>query len=93
MKTFLKFTGGLVLGAAIGAGIYILLTKESEEGIVHDIKESFNRAIEEGRRAAEERRKQLEAELGFSTDDEPADLAAAQPQPQLPSQPATPSQL
>ena len=93
MKTFLKFTGGLALGAAIGAGLYLLFTKDDEAGVIRDIKESFSRAIEEGKRAAEERRMQLEAELGFSTDDEPPALAAAQSQPQLPSQPATPSQL
>jgi hypothetical protein len=82
MNTFLKFIGGLALGAAIGAGVYMLVTKESEEGVIHDIKESFNRAIEEGKRSAEERRKQLEQELGFSVEDEPPVLPAPPPQPQ-----------
>lgn len=66
MNTFLKFTTGIMLGAAIGAGVYVLLSKESDEGVIYDIKKSINSAIEEGRRAAEERRKQLEQELGFS---------------------------
>lgn len=82
MNTFLKFVGGLALGAALGAGAYIVLTRDSEEGVIRDIKESFNKALEEGKRAAEERRRQLEAELGFSIDDEPPALAAPSSPPQ-----------
>ena len=71
MNTALKLVGGLVLGAAIGAGVYILITKDSEEGIVHDIKQTINQAIEAGKLSAEERRRQLEQELGFPVTDEP----------------------
>jgi hypothetical protein len=89
MSSLLKFVGGIALGVAIGAGVYILATKESDEGVIHDIKETINKAIEEGKRSAEERRKQLEQELGFSVDDEPPTLAAPEPQAQ-PSIPTTP---
>ncbi len=71
MNTFLKFAGGLALGAAIGAGVYLIVTKDSEEGFIHDIKESINKAINAGKLSAEERRQQLEQELGFSIDEEP----------------------
>ena len=81
MNTFLKFAGGLVLGAALGAGAYLIVTKDSEEGLVADIKQSIQRAIEEGKRSAEERRKQLEMELGFSVDDETPAIPASAPQP------------
>ena len=86
MSSLLKFVGGIALGVAIGAGVYILATKESEEGVIHDIKETINRAIEEGKRSAEERRMQLEQELGFSVDDEPPALVAPEPQAQIPPQ-------
>ncbi len=73
-STFLKFTGGVILGAAIGVGIYLVVTSDSEEGVIHGVKETINRALEEGRRAAEQRRLELERELGFSLDEEPLEL-------------------
>ncbi len=76
MNTALKLAGGLVLGAAIGAGVYILITKDSDEGIIADLKNTINQAIEAGKRSAEERRAQLEQELGFSLN-EPQPIAAA----------------
>lgn len=64
MKTLLKLIGGLAIGAAIGTGIYLLLSRNEEEGVVHDVKMLVNDAIEEGKRAAESRREQLQVELG-----------------------------
>jgi len=84
MSTVLKFVGGVALGAALGAGIYLLVTKESEQGIVHDIKESLNRAIEEGKRSAEERRRQLELELGFSVSSDAIETPVAESFPLTP---------
>ena len=73
MSSLFKFVGGVALGAVIGAGAYLFATQESEEGFVHDLKVSLNQAIEEGKRSAGERRRQLELELGYSlTDDLPA---------------------
>lgn len=89
MNTFLKFVGGLALGAAIGAGVYLVVTKDDDdEGFIHNIKESINKAIDAGRLSAEERRQQLEQELGFSIDDEP--LAAPPVAPQALPQQAPP---
>ena len=74
MKTLLKFTSGLLLGAAVGAGAYLLTTKESDNDLIREIKNSVNRALEEGKRSAEERRRLLEMELGFAVDDKPGEL-------------------
>jgi hypothetical protein len=79
MKTLLNFTAGIVLGAAMGAGAYLLLTQEREDGQVQTIKEAIHRAIEEGKRSAEERRKQLEQELGFPIQDEFQNAQATTP--------------
>ncbi|GEM_PF-3270663 len=81
MSTILKFVGGVALGVALGAGVYLLATKESEQGIVHDIKENINRAIEEGKRSAEEKRQQLEQELGFSVSSDAPELPAVESPP------------
>ena len=73
MSSLLKFVGGVALGTVIGAGAYLFATQETEEGLLHDLKLSLNQAIEEGKRTAGERRRQLELELGYSlTDDLPA---------------------
>ncbi len=73
-SSLLKFAGGVALGAVIGVGIYLIVTSDSEEGVIHGIKETINHALEEGRRAAEQRRLELEQELGFSLDQEPEKL-------------------
>ncbi len=70
--TLVKFFGGVALGAAVGAGIYLVLSSEDEEGVIHGVKETVNRAIEEGRRAAEQRRRELELELGFTLEENAA---------------------
>ena len=70
MNRLLKFAGGLVVGAALGAGAYIILTQDNEHDLVRSIKEEIFRALEEGKRAAEEQRRLLEAELGFAIADE-----------------------
>ena len=77
MSSLLKFAGGLALGAAIGTGVYLLVTKEQDKGFLQDVKEIVNQAIEEGKRAAEEQRRQLEQELGFSLTDENTQTAAS----------------
>ena len=63
MSNLIKFVGGLVLGAAIGTGVYMLFTNDSEEGIIHDVKMIANDAISQGKQAAEARRVELENEL------------------------------
>lgn len=63
MSSLMKFFGGLMLGAAIGAGVYVIFTNDSEEGIVHDVKMIVDDAIAQGKQAAEARRIELESEL------------------------------
>lgn len=61
MKTLFK----LVLFAAVGAAIYFVVTSEDEEGLDHDIKALVNEVVTEGKKAAEQRRTELETELGY----------------------------
>jgi hypothetical protein len=68
----LKLIGGLVIGTAIGVGLYLILTQDSEEGLVHDMKSLANQAVEEGKRAASEKRQQLEIELGRGPESTPS---------------------
>ncbi|NOX62799.1 MAG: hypothetical protein GXP42_12765 [Chloroflexi bacterium] len=83
MTSFLKFIGGAALGAAIGAGVYFVLTSEREEGLVHDFKALVNEVIEGGKRAAEQRRIELEMELrGESPTAQPASTVT---KPQAPA--------
>ncbi len=63
MNKALNFLGGLVLGAAIGAAMGLLLTPQSGEDLQRKIRERANLMVEEGRRAAAERRAELEAQF------------------------------
>ena len=64
MGGLVKLIGGLAVGAAIGVGIYLILAQDSEEGFVSNVKALANQAMEEGKRAAADKRQQLEIELG-----------------------------
>lgn len=68
MKGLLKFIGGLALGAAVGAGAYLVLTNEDEEGVIHDLKMLVNEVLEAGKEAAQTRRAELERELGHQSE-------------------------
>jgi len=65
MSKLLKFLGGVALGAAIGAGVYLVLTQEDENGLLSDVKSIVEKALEEGKQAAQEQRRLLEQELRF----------------------------
>ena len=64
MSAILKFMGGLVVGAALGVGTYVVLTQDNEEGLIGDAKAFLNNAVEQGKQAAETRRSELQIELG-----------------------------
>jgi hypothetical protein len=64
MSYFLKFVGGILVGAALGAGVYVVLTRKNETGLIAEAKTLLNNIVEEGKQAAETRRIELEAELG-----------------------------
>ena len=63
MSSIVKFFGGLILGAAVGTGVYLIFTKDSEDGVINDVKMIANDAILQGKQAAEARRIELENEL------------------------------
>ena len=67
MNGLLKLIGGVLLGAAAGAAVYLTLTSDDEEGIVHDMKALVDDVINDGKRSAAERRAELERELTGQT--------------------------
>jgi gas vesicle protein len=63
MAKAFDFLGGLILGAACGAAIGLLLTPLSGEDLKQKARERAALVLEEGRRAAAERRAELEAQF------------------------------
>lgn len=63
MGKVFRFLGGLLLGAAVGAGATLLLTPQSGAELQTNLRQHINAVIEDGRRAAEERRAELEAQF------------------------------
>ena len=57
------FLGGLLLGGLVGASAALLLTPQSGEKLRKQIRQHVNMVLEEGRRAAAERRAELEAQF------------------------------
>lgn len=63
MGKLLEFLGGLLLGALLGAAIAMLLAPEPGDKTRGAIRSHLNAVIEDGRRAAAERRAELEAQF------------------------------
>lgn len=63
MGSLFRFLGGFVLGALIGGAAGLLLTPQSGEELQRTARERVQQVIEEGRRAAAERRAELEAQF------------------------------
>ena len=66
MDDAIDFLGGLVLGAAIGGVIGLLFAPQSGSDLQQKLRERANLVIEEGRRAAADRRAELEAQFAQS---------------------------
>jgi len=66
MDDAIDFLGGLVLGAAIGGVISLLFAPQSGSDLQQKLRERANLVIEEGRRAAADRRAELEAQFAQS---------------------------
>jgi len=62
MRT-LNFVYGLLIGAALGAIIVLLTTPQSGQDIQNATKDKFNMLVDEGRKASEARRAELEARM------------------------------
>jgi len=63
MSRFTSFLNGVVIGAIAGAVIALLLTPKSGEDLRDDIRREVDEILEEGRRAAERRQRELEEQL------------------------------
>lgn len=63
MRKLLMFLLGFLLGAMVGAAIAMLLAPEAGEVTRGQIQLRVQEVIEEGKKAAAERRAQLESEL------------------------------
>lgn len=59
----LRFLNGVIVGAAVGAVVTLLLTPQSGEEFQRLMRERADQIMEEGRRAAAERRAELEAQF------------------------------
>ncbi|MCS7039227.1 MAG: hypothetical protein RMN24_05925 [Anaerolineae bacterium] len=64
MKALFKLVAGLGVGAALGVGVYWLVTSDREQGLLAELKELVSQVVEEGKAAAAQRRRELELELG-----------------------------
>jgi gas vesicle protein len=60
---FLAFIQGLALGALVGAVTAIMLAPQPGDELQSNMRQRYNEAIAEGRRAAAERRAELEAQF------------------------------
>jgi gas vesicle protein len=63
MDKTLDFLGGVVLGALIGASVAMLLAPQAGAETQAALRERVDAVIEDGRRAAAERRAELEAQF------------------------------
>lgn len=63
MGKLVRFLGGLLLGAALGAGLVLILTPQSGAETRRLVQNRVQEVLDEGRRAAEERRLELTAQL------------------------------
>jgi gas vesicle protein len=63
MDDTLDFLGGMLLGALVGASVAILLAPRRGADTQEAIRARVDEVIEEGRRAAAERRAELEAQF------------------------------
>jgi gas vesicle protein len=63
MRKVLRFFCGLLLGALVGATVAMFLAPHSGDETQATLRTGLNAVLEEGRRAAAERRAELEAQF------------------------------
>lgn len=63
MGKFSSFLNGMIIGAIAGAAIALLLAPKSGEDLRDDIKREVDEILEEGRRASEQRQREMEEQL------------------------------
>jgi gas vesicle protein len=63
MRKLFSFLAGVVAGAVVGAVVAVLLAPEAGSELQERLRGRFGELIEEGKRAADARRAELEAQL------------------------------
>jgi len=63
MRKVINFLSGLLVGALVGAAAGLLLAPQAGSEMQGTLRARLNTVIEEGRRAASERRAELEAQF------------------------------
>lgn len=63
MKKLFAFVGGLINGAIVGAVATLLLTPQSGQQLREQARQRYNDMLEEGRKAAEQRREEVMADF------------------------------
>jgi gas vesicle protein len=63
MEKTISFVGGFIMGAMIGAAVAVFMAPQSGEEFQKLIRERLDAVAQEGRRAAAERRAELEAQF------------------------------
>lgn len=63
MNKFISFMTGAVLGGLISAATVLILTPKSGGAIREDIKHEVDTILDEGRRAMDTRRREMESQL------------------------------
>ena len=63
MKSFTSFISGSILGALFSAAVVLLITPKPGDSYRAEIKREVDSILDEGRRAAQARRTELEAQL------------------------------
>ncbi len=71
VNKILSFLAGLLIGGVIGAAAATLATPKSGKQLQDEIKHEIDIVLEEGRRAAETRRQELETKLAEMRGDLP----------------------
>jgi|APHig6443717497_1056834.scaffolds.fasta_scaffold1284860_1 gas vesicle protein len=66
MDDVIDFLGGFLLGAAVAGAVGLLLAPQSGADLQRSLRERANLMVEEGRRAAADRRAELEAQFAQS---------------------------
>jgi gas vesicle protein len=63
MYKLLSLAIGLLLGAAVGAALVVWFAPVTGDELKHNLREGYRETLAEARLAAEQRRRELEAEL------------------------------
>ena len=69
-----RFVEGLILGTITGAALALLTAPKAGPELQNDVRERVNLVLEEGRRAAAERRAELEAQFAQARQTRPAGI-------------------